>query len=183
MQKPQIALLNGYEYLSKGMITNHENEIVHYISDPRKSDPFDIGHVLNLFDEYQVSTHFIICRQGIIYQMIDPSSRAWHAGKSQYNGVFNLNKNSIGVELIGDDTTPFEDVQYTALVRLSTWLHFEFGIDTKNVKGHQIVSDRTVRPDPKPDPGRQFDWIRFGYSLIQEIVHQEQLEDNYEEQH
>lgn len=169
MIKPDIIYLEGFDHLTRGQIMEHDNAILHYVSDPRNENPFNVDVCLNIFEEYQVSTHYIIPRNGEILEMISPLKKAWHAGKSVYNGVTNINKNSIGIELIGNDDVDFTDEQYVAISKLCAWLHYKFGIPTKNIKGHQMVSDSKVRPDPKPDPGRHFDWIRFGYNLMNRI--------------
>jgi N-acetyl-anhydromuramyl-L-alanine amidase AmpD len=178
----EINVLTGFEHLTRGLITEHENIIIHYVSDPRKGVArFDMGHILNIFEEYQVSTHYIIGRNGVINQMIHPDKKAWHAGKSLYKGTSNLNKNSIGIELVGNDDKEFEPPQYVALAALCSKLCIDYGIATKNIKGHQVVSDSKVRSDPKPDPGRMFDWIKFGYLLTKEIIESGSVYNNGEE--
>lgn len=160
-----INFVDGYaQYTSKGVL-NPENLIIHGISDPRSPTPFDANVVLDLFHEYGVSSHFVIDRAGTIFQLILIDKIAWHAGLSEYNGNNGLNDNSIGIELIGDKRTPYENAQYNSLALLAGNLCVEKGISLSNVKGHQMVSDSDVRRDPKWDPGRYFDWIRFGYDL------------------
>lgn len=178
--QPAMNILDSFEHLTKGLIMKHDNIIIHYVSDPRKgSEKFDMKHVLAIFEEYQVSTHYIISRTGEIFQMIHPDKKAWHAGKSLYNGITGLNKNSIGIELVGDDNEPFEKVQYDSLIKLCSFLCEKYTIPTLNIKGHQIVSDSKVRPDPKPDPGRQFDWIGFGYGLITFMTNKENEKEHF----
>ncbi|MED5546142.1 MAG: N-acetylmuramoyl-L-alanine amidase [Pseudomonadota bacterium] len=45
------------------------------------------------------SAHFVICRDGTVIQCVSVDRRAWHAGKSQWGGLTNLNSYSIGIEL------------------------------------------------------------------------------------
>ena len=47
-----------------------------------------------------VSSHFVINRNGKIYRLVEDNKIAWHAGKSCWGRCKNLNKNSIGIELI-----------------------------------------------------------------------------------
>ena len=47
-----------------------------------------------------VSSHYIINRKGIILQLVKDRNIAWHAGKSKWKQFKNLNKNSIGIELV-----------------------------------------------------------------------------------
>lgn len=161
-----IKKLTGFEQYNSGKMDIAENIIIHGISDPRKTDPFNVETVLELFHEYGVSAHFLIDREGVIYQLIPSNLIAWHVGTSEYNGKTGLNHNSIGIELIGNKYTNYTDKQYTSLIMLTGILSYNFSIKLSNVKGHQTVSDSDVRPDPKWDPGRYFDWIRFGHQLV-----------------
>jgi N-acetylmuramoyl-L-alanine amidase len=47
------------------------------------------------------SAHIVIAKDGTITQMVDFNRRAWHAGKSEWRGVSNVNGHSIGIELDG----------------------------------------------------------------------------------
>ena len=49
--------------------------------------------------KYKVSCHYLINRKGIT-QMVKDKNIAWHAGKSRWKKFKNLNKNSIGIELV-----------------------------------------------------------------------------------
>ena len=46
-----------------------------------------------------VSAHFLISRQGTIYNLLCPKYKAWHAGKSKWKDKTNINDYSIGIEL------------------------------------------------------------------------------------
>jgi len=176
----EINVLTGFEHLTRGLITEHKNILIHYISDPRKGkNKFDMDNILALFEEYQVSSHYIIARSGKVYQMVHPDKKAWHAGKSEFNGVTGLNRNSIGIELAGDDFEEFTLEQYDSLIKLCSGLCKRYKIPTLNIKGHQIVSDSKVRSDPKPDPGRFFDWIGFGYGLISYMTTNEDIMEEH----
>ena len=48
----------------------------------------------------KVSCHYLINRKGQIFQMVKDKNIAWHAGKSKWKNYVNLNKNSIGIELV-----------------------------------------------------------------------------------
>ena len=50
--------------------------------------------------KYKVSCHYLINRGGKIIQMVKDKNIAWHAGKSKWKKFVNLNKNSIGIELV-----------------------------------------------------------------------------------
>ena len=67
----------------------------------------------------RVSAHFFIRRTGELIQFVPPEARAWHAGASTWKGRERCNDFSIGVELEGCDTLPFEPVQYQVLAEAS----------------------------------------------------------------
>jgi len=50
--------------------------------------------------KFQVSAHLIIGRQGEIMQLVPFNRVAWHAGKSAWQGLENLNQYAIGIELV-----------------------------------------------------------------------------------
>ena len=67
----------------------------------------------------RVSSHFLIARDGRLTQFVSTFERAWHAGLSAHEGRERCNDFSIGIELEGSDDTPFEDVQYRTLAKLT----------------------------------------------------------------
>lgn len=48
----------------------------------------------------QASAHFVVSREGQVTQLISCNLKAWHAGKSEYLGVKNVNDFSIGIEFV-----------------------------------------------------------------------------------
>lgn len=46
-----------------------------------------------------VSAHLVVDRDGSIFQTVDFNMRAWHAGKSSWQGYRDLNWHSIGIEV------------------------------------------------------------------------------------
>ena len=45
----------------------------------------------------KVSYHVLIGRQGTVYRIVDESRRAWHAGKSAWPGIADVNSASLGL--------------------------------------------------------------------------------------
>ena len=80
--------------------------------------------------------------------------RAWHAGASTWQGRERCNDFSVGIELEGDDETPFDDAQYAALNPLLRTLRRHYPI--RAVCGHSEIA-----PGRKTDPGPHFDWQRL----------------------
>ncbi len=101
----------------------------------------------------RVSAHFFIRRDGELIQFVPLTRRAWHAGVSSWKGRERCNDFSIGIELEGCDTKPFEDRQYSQLSNLVSVLTGHFSI-----KG--ICAHSDIAPGRKTDPGPFFDWQR-----------------------
>jgi AmpD protein len=105
----------------------------------------------------EVSAHFLIRRDGELVQFVPVHLRAWHAGRSCCEGRSRVNDFSIGIELEGSDSTPFEPAQYTALARLVRALMSAYpAIAPRRIYGHADIA-----PDRKTDPGPYFDWTRL----------------------
>ncbi|MBI3560296.1 MAG: 1,6-anhydro-N-acetylmuramyl-L-alanine amidase AmpD [Gammaproteobacteria bacterium] len=105
----------------------------------------------------RVSSHILIRRDGELIQYVPFDKRAWHAGKSNYQGRQGCNDFSIGIELEGTDTTPYSDAQYRHLAELiQALLHAYPGLSSDRITGHSNIS-----PGRKTDPGPSFDWPRL----------------------
>jgi len=99
----------------------------------------------------EVSAHFVIRRTGELIQFVSVNDRAWHAGRSSWQGRDNCNDYSVGIELEGLEDTAFEPAQYTTLKNLLDALAQRWPID-------QIAGHEHVAPGRKRDPGAGFDW-------------------------
>lgn len=104
----------------------------------------------------KVSAHYLIGRDGVLYQLVDERARAWHAGASYWGGNRDLNSASIGIELDNNGDEPFADAQIDALVALLQDLRARYAIPAANVLGHADVAPRR-----KADPSRHFPWRRL----------------------
>lgn len=120
--------------------------------------------------ELQVSSHLLITRTGDLIQFVPFNKRAWHAGKSCYQGRENCNDFSIGIELEGTDTGPYEPVQYRQLTAVLNALMAEYPhLSSRQITGHEhIASGR------KTDPGPGFDWD-YLQTLLANTSEQDQL--------
>ncbi|WP_254598063.1 1,6-anhydro-N-acetylmuramyl-L-alanine amidase AmpD [Polynucleobacter antarcticus] len=101
-----------------------------------------------------VSSHFLISRNGEVFQFVSTQKKAWHAGLSSFLGREKCNDFSIGIELEGDETHPFEEIQYEALAKLTDQLSTKY--PNLAFAGHSDIA-----PGRKTDPGIQFDWKRL----------------------
>lgn len=106
--------------------------------------------------EHEVSCHYLIGRDGTLWQMVDEDQRAWHAGAGDWGGRGDVNSRSIGIELDNTGRTPFPMPQMDVLVALVADIRTRWGIATEGVLGHSDFA-----PTRKADPGRRFDWCRL----------------------
>jgi len=109
--------------------------------------------------DIQVSSHFVIRRDGVLLQFVSCDKRAWHAGASHYRGRDNCNDDSIGIELEGLEGELFESAQYDTLFVLCTELVNNYPI--AHIAGHEDIA-----PGRKLDPGAGFDWQLLQEKLI-----------------
>jgi AmpD protein len=106
----------------------------------------------------EVSAHFFVRRDGEVLQFVSVDDRAWHAGRSSWDGREACNDFSVGVELEGLEGERFEPAQYEALARLLPAIHRERPV--RHVVGHEHVA-----PGRKGDPGPGFDWAALARRL------------------
>jgi N-acetylmuramoyl-L-alanine amidase len=113
----------------------------------------------------EVSAHYMIEEDGVVWRLVAEEYRAWHAGRSFWAGETDINSRSIGIELVnpghGPDYHAFPDAQMTALERLCQGIRDRFPIPSHLVLGHTDVA-----PGRKLDPGELFDWRRLAAAGI-----------------
>lgn len=110
-----------------------------------------------------VSAHYVVGRDGVIYQMLNDYMKAWHAGSGKWGSVTDMNSASLGIEIDNNGTEPFSDAQVNALLKLLAYLKKEYAIPQENFIGHSDIA-----PTRKNDPSRFFPWKKladagFGY--------------------
>lgn len=109
----------------------------------------------------KVSSHLLIRRDGEVVQYVPFHRRAWHAGASSYRGRERCNDFSIGIELEGADTIPYDPAQYRALCEVIVQLCAAYpALSLDRITGHSDIA-----PGRKTDPGPAFDWARL-HALI-----------------
>ena len=111
--------------------------------------------------DLRVSSHLLIERDGNIIQFVEFNKSAWHAGVSEYEGQKDCNDFSIGIELEGTDSDPYQDIQYSILSGISECLMGSY----LEINKERIIGHVDIAPDRKTDPGDSFDWLRFRDSL------------------
>lgn len=140
--------------------------VIHSMYNPTSDAPFSIEACKAILDTYEVSAHYIIDREGIIHRLVQDDHMAWHAGKSRMpnpDAREKVNAFSIGIELVGNETSGFTDAQYESLKLLTTDIMARESI--AYIVGHNQIAGREVRgEDFKTDPW-MFDWNRYRYDM------------------
>lgn len=110
--------------------------------------------------EVRVSAHYCIEDDGTVHALVDEDKRAWHAGRSYWRGVTDVNSASVGIELVNPGHEfgyrPFPDAQMEALLPLLHTIVKRYKMPFANIVGHSDVA-----PARKEDPGELFDWERL----------------------
>ena len=150
-------------YTAVGQDSRVQYLIIHFTAE-------DFPRSLQILTQGSVSSHYLVSdRQGDtppkVYQLVDESRRAYHAGVSSWKGATALNASSIGIEIVnlGGRRGPnglrfqdFEPEQIDRVVELVKKIVATHGIRPDRVLGHSDIA-----PTRKNDPGPKFPWKRL----------------------
>lgn len=126
--------------------------ILHHTGDDNVADALRTLQNRNL----EVSAHYLIGRDGTIYQLVDERLRAWHAGVSKWGSTLDVNSVSIGIELDNDGVEPYAEPEIVSLIALLTDLRTRYRLPAQAFWGHADIAPRR-----KVDPSRLFPWRRL----------------------
>jgi len=105
----------------------------------------------------EVSAHYVIEEDGRAHQLVADEHRAWHAGRSYWGGLSDINSASIGIEIVNKGHEfgyeDFPQAQIDAVAKLCNKLIKQYDIRTDLVLGHSDIA-----PERKTDPGERFPW-------------------------
>lgn len=160
-----------------------EYVVLHFTSNVvnDKENPYDLSAIRKIFEEQEVSTHYIIDRDGKVFCYIPETHSAWHAGAGTFADdekyTNKMNKYSVGIEIVAigskndmaqyleeweyealdESLIGFTDAQYEALRKLVPDICERNNIqfDRNHVIGHQDYNTN------KSDPGELFRWDRL----------------------
>ena len=135
--------------------------IIHYTG--MQSERESLERLVSL--KSKVSCHYLISRSGKIFRIVKDHHIAWHAGKSMWGKYKNLNKNSIGIELVNKGHKygyqSFTKIQIKKLIYLCKSLKRKYRIKNKLILGHSDIA-----PLRKIDPGEKFPWYYLSSKKI-----------------
>jgi N-acetylmuramoyl-L-alanine amidase len=130
--------------------------VLHYTG--MESGPAAIDWLAN--PQSGVSAHYVVSEDGMVTRMVPEESRAWHAGRSYWRGVTDVNSASVGIEIVNPGHEfgyrPFPNEQVDAVIRLVHAIKDRHQITRGNIVGHSDIA-----PTRKQDPGELFPWERL----------------------
>ena len=155
-------ILNSPNFDSKKRSKNSIKIIViHYTG--MQSERESLAKLCN--PKSKVSSHFLINQNGKVYRLVQDDRVAWHAGKSCWGNYKNLNKNSIGIELVNKGHqlgyTNFKKKQLISLIKILKKIIRKYKIKKKYIVGHSDIA-----PLRKIDPGEKFPWNKLAKKNI-----------------
>ncbi len=101
----------------------------------------------------EASAHYLICKDGTVYHLLNDLLRSHHAGDSKWGNTTDLNSSSIGIELDNNGYQPFTEEQMNSLTILLGRLKDAYKIPAANFIGHGDIA-----PARKMDPNWRFPW-------------------------
>ena len=159
--------------IPKGIIVHSMAEYLNLPDGPMKASDF--------IKSIRLSVHGYIHPDGKYEKHIETPNKAFHAGKSEFGNLKNLNSHFLGFELLVPGTHDFgtfskaietkgtyTEKQFDTAVEVTKWWMKEYNIPVDAVVRHSDVSGDDVRGKRKgkTDPGSAFDWMRFKSELI-----------------
>lgn len=104
----------------------------------------------------QVSSHYVICKDGTVHHMLNDLLRAHHAGVSKWGNATDLNSSGIGIEIDNNGYEVFTNEQVASLLLVLDKLKKAYNIPAANFIGHADIA-----PGRKVDPNRNFPWQKL----------------------
>lgn len=109
--------------------------------------------------ETEVSSHYLIDRNGKLFRLVDEEKRAWHAGEGRWAGRDDVNSRSIGIELDNDGASPFSEPLMNTLEALLADL-----LERHELPPKAVIAHSDLAPGRKNDPGPYFNWERLAHA-------------------
>ncbi|GAB4113176.1 MAG: hypothetical protein Fur005_16210 [Roseiflexaceae bacterium] len=106
----------------------------------------------------RVSAHYVIGKQGQVYQLVLDELCAWHAGRASWQGYSEINECSLGIELenANNGRDPYPEAQVAALITLMRGLIKTYTIEPIMVTRHSDVAEpRGRKTDPAGFPWQE----------------------------
>lgn len=180
---PTFEARQGYGVEHRFTSPSHNSRVRHLVLHYTDSDE---AESLATLTGPHVSSHYVLplparhhAGQPLVYQLVDESRRAWHAGASAWKDRPNINDTSIGIEIVnsGPDRPyreverlldadpeaaidiqwmPYPASQIEALIALSRDI-----VERHDIHPTDVVAHSDIAPTRKIDPGPAFPWKRL----------------------
>ena len=110
--------------------------------------------------KHKVGVHYVVTDEPKprVIRMVPENLAAYHAGKSAWGKLTNLNQNSIGIEIINYDGNvyPYSDAQAEIIFALCTEI-----IRRHDIKPWNVLAHSDIAVGRKVDPGLKFPWAKL----------------------
>lgn len=84
--------------------------------------------------------HYCVTEEGSVYRIVDRDREAFHAGRSMWRGVEDVDKFSVGIECVGYHNKPMPTVQLIAIRDLVKELQAMYRLSDDKVVSHSQVA-------------------------------------------
>lgn len=149
-----IPRLTGFGFRTPSNGRSIDTIVLHSSYNASGGDVYNLDKIIGQYEQYGVGAHYLIARDGKIYQLIRESNIAYHAGESKMpDGRKNVNDFSIGIEIVGTEDSGFTSKQYDAVNDLIADIKTRYRIE-------DIVGHGDIAPTRKTDPWK-FDWKKL----------------------
>ena len=110
--------------------------------------------------KHKVGIHYLVTDEPKprVIRMVPENLAAYHAGKSAWGKLTNLNQHSIGIEIINYDGNvyPYSDAQAEILFALCAEI-----IRRHDIKPWNVLAHSDIAVGRKVDPGSKFPWAKL----------------------
>jgi N-acetylmuramoyl-L-alanine amidase len=107
--------------------------------------------------DHEVSAHYFVDEDGSITRLVSEDMRAWHAGKSCWEGEEDINSCSIGIEIQNPGHEfgyrKFPEAQIRSVTELCRGI-----IGRHKILPCHVLAHSDIAPERKKDPGELFPW-------------------------
>lgn len=129
-----LNIVSSYSPLTKKRAkrTSTQYIILHTTEGPAKGS-------LNKLKRYG-EAHYMLDTAGKVYRIVERNKIAMHCGRSMWNGKTNIDKHSIGIEIVGYHNKMPTEAQVRALKELLRQLQSIYKIPDQHVMPHSMVA-------------------------------------------
>ena len=131
--------------------------------------------------KHKVGVHYVVTDEPKprVIRMVPENMAAYHAGKSAWGKLTNLNQNSIGIEIINYDGNvyPYSDAQADLIFALCDEI-----IKRHDIKPWNVVAHSDIAVGRKVDPGSKFPWAKLASLGIGAWPLPDEVADNLKKQ-